>query len=143
MPMTIYLDNGFHVRARDGRALLCWPTDDLTGYSTTVEESWIATVEELMRARVPALSDVKIDRDLCYAGLYEMSPDKHAIVGFAPGCENMFLVNGSSGHGVMHSPALGAITAAVLTGDTPPIDPYQLRPSRFAEGAAVHSPERL
>ncbi len=143
MPMTLFADNGFHVRAREGRALLCWPTDDLTGDSNTVDESWLTTVDEMMRVRVPALSNVRLQRDLCYAGLYEMSPDKHAIVGFAPGCDNLFLVNGSSGHGVMHSPALGAITAAVLTGTVPPIDPFELRPSRFAEGAAVHSPELL
>lgn len=143
MPMTIFVDNGFHVRARDGRALLCWPTDDLTGDSTAVDDSWINTVEKMMRVRVPALARVQFQRDLCYAGLYEMSPDKHAIVGFAPGCDNFFLVNGSSGHGVMHSPALGAITAAALTGSVPPIDPFELRPSRFAEGAAVHSPELL
>lgn len=143
MPMTIFADNGFHVRARDGRALLCWPTDELAGDSTTVDDSWLATVGEMMRARVPALSNVKLERELCYAGLYEMSPDKHAIVGFATGCENLFLVNGSSGHGVMHSPALGAITAAILSGNDPPVDPHELRPSRFGEGASVHSPELL
>jgi sarcosine oxidase subunit beta len=135
MPMTIYLDNGFHLRARDGRALLCWPTDgDSTDpFSTDVDDEWLSTVESMMRSRVPALRDAQLDRTLCYGGLYEMSPDKHPIVGFATECDNMFLVNGSSGHGVMHSPALGDIASAMILGEDPPIDVHCLRPSRFGE----------
>ena len=69
----------------------------------------------------------------CYAGLYEMSPDSHAILGQAPGCANMFLANGSSGHGVMHAPALGQLLAEIITRRPTSIDVTALRPSRFAE----------
>jgi sarcosine oxidase subunit beta len=93
--------------------------------------------------RVPALRDVPIDREKCYAGLYEMSPDQHAIVGYAGECENMFLVNGSSGHGVMHSPALGSIAADMICGNTPALDLHALRPSRFAERDPVVTSELL
>ena len=93
--------------------------------------------------RVPALRNTEFDRSLCYAGLYEVSPDHHCIIGYASECRNMFLVNGSSGHGVMHSPALGAIAADMITGRSPVIDVHQLRPSRFREGAAVQAAELL
>ena len=64
-----------------------------------------------------------------------MSPDKHAIVGPAPGCENLFLCNGSSGHGVMHAPALGQILAEMIVhGGAQSLDVRALRPTRFAEG---------
>jgi sarcosine oxidase subunit beta len=63
-----------------------------------------------------------------------MSPDEHALLGPADGLEQLFLVNGSSGHGVMHSPALGQLAAEMLTGRTPSLDVHALRPSRFAEG---------
>ena len=43
-----------------------------------------------------------------------MSPDKHAILGVAPGCPNLYLINGSSGHGVMHAPALGHLLAEII-----------------------------
>ena len=63
-----------------------------------------------------------------------MSPDKHAILGAAPGCANFFLVNGSSGHGVMHAPALGHLLAEIiLDGRATTIDTTPLRPGRFAE----------
>ena len=64
-----------------------------------------------------------------------MSPDKHAILGAAPGCPNLFLVNGSSGHGVMHSPALGQLLAEIIAdGTASSLDVHALRPTRFAEG---------
>jgi glycine/D-amino acid oxidase-like deaminating enzyme len=68
------------------------------------------------------------------AGLYEMSPDEHALLGPAPGLERLFLVNGSSGHGVMHAPALGQLAAEMLTGRPPSLDVRVLRPGRFLEG---------
>jgi sarcosine oxidase subunit beta len=64
-----------------------------------------------------------------------MSPDKHVLLGAAPGVENLFLVNGSSGHGVMHAPALGQLAAElILDGAAHSMDVRPLRPSRFAEG---------
>lgn len=145
MPLTIYLDTGFHFRVRDGRAVICWPSPGDPGdpFSTAVDPSWIDSVDAMKRQRIPALRDVPVERSSAYAGLYEMSPDHHAIVGFADECENMFLVNGSSGHGVMHSPALGAVAAAMVRGETSPLDVSELRPSRFAEGRPVATPELL
>ena len=66
--------------------------------------------------RVPALRSVRVASS--YAGLYEMSPDEHALLGPSPDLANFFLVNGSSGHGVMHSPALGQLAAEMLPGDS-------------------------
>ena len=85
--------------------------------------------------RVRVLRDVEIDATACWGGLYEMSPDRHAILGPAPGCPNLFLVNGSSGHGVMHAPALGQLLAEIMShGTATSLDAGPLRPTRFAEG---------
>ena len=43
--------------------------------------SWLPQVLAFTNARVPCLRDVPIDPDACWAGLYEMSPDHHAILG--------------------------------------------------------------
>jgi sarcosine oxidase subunit beta len=137
MPMTIFLGDGFHLRMRSGRALLLLPAPGVPGspYDTAVDPAWISAVYALARRRVPALRRTVIDESACYAGLYEMSPDKHALLGAAPGCENLLLVNGSSGHGVMHAPALGQLVAEILTdGSARSLDIEALRPSRFAEG---------
>ncbi len=137
MPMTIFTDDGFHLRVRDGRVLLLWPTPGLPGrpFDATVDAEWIDAVAAKAHARIPALRSVRTDRDGSWAGLYEMSPDKHAILGAHPECENLFLVNGSSGHGVMHAPALGHLLAEIiLDGRATTIDTHPLRPARFAEG---------
>ena len=137
LPLTIWVEDGFHLRVRDGRVLLLRPTpgDPGDSFSTAVEEQWLLEMRRKTDARVPALRGVAIDAARSWAGLYEMSPDKHAILGAAPGCENLYFANGSSGHGVMHAPALGQLLAEIIVhGRATALDVRALRPSRFAEG---------
>ena len=145
MPMTVYAGDGFHLRVRDGRVLLLLPSAGAAEpFDTTVDAAWVDRVVELARARIPRLAEVAIDRDACWGGLYEMSPDGHAIVGAAPGVPNLFLANGSSGHGVMHAPALGQLLAEiVLDGAASSLDASALRPDRFARGVAARETELL
>lgn len=143
MPLTVWLGDGFHCRMRDGRALLLQPDQPPSAEreSTAVNPGWVRSVAAIARERLPGLRPLRIDRDACWAGLYEMSPDHHAIVGRAPGVENLYLANGSSGHGVMHAPALGQLVAEMLLdGRAHSIDVHALRPQRFAEADAVESP---
>jgi sarcosine oxidase subunit beta len=138
MPMTIFAGDGFHLRVRDGRVLLLRPTPGVAGrpFDDSVDPGWVREVTATAHRRVPVLRRVAIDDGACWAGLYEMSPDKHAILGRAPGCENLFLANGSSGHGVMHAPALGQLLAEIVSdGAATSLDATPLRPTRFAEGA--------
>jgi sarcosine oxidase subunit beta len=136
-PMTINVDDGFHFRVRDGRAWLLWPQDTPAAdpFDTTFDRRWLPGVLERAYDRVPCFREVEIDLDRCYCGLYEMSPDKHALVGPSPGVEGLYLINGSSGHGVMHSAVLGQLlTEIMLDGRAHTLDIRALRPSRFAEG---------
>ncbi|MBA2628345.1 MAG: FAD-binding oxidoreductase [Gemmatimonadales bacterium] len=136
MPMTIFAGDGYHLRVRDDRVLLLWPNAGAADpFSTEVDDAWLSTIRKMTDARVPALRDVAIDRSACWAGLYEVSPDKHAILGAAATCENLFLVNGASGHGVMHAPALGQLLAEIVChGRAMSMDVSALSPGRFAEG---------
>jgi sarcosine oxidase subunit beta len=125
---------------RDGRVLLLWPQPSTSPdpFDDRFDEGWLPGLLERAHARVPCLRDVPVDRAACWAGLYEMSPDQHALLGLAPGLENLWLIDGSSGHGVMHSPALGQLLSEmILDGGAKTIDAHVLRPSRFAEGAAI------
>ena len=136
MPMTIYAGDGFHLRVRDGCVLLLWPTPGAAGdpLATDVEPEWIDAVVAKAHARVPVLRRATIDPARAWGGLYEVSPDKHAILGTAPGCPNLYLANGSSGHGVMHAPALGQLLAELMSGQPTSVDVRPLRFTRFAEG---------
>jgi glycine/D-amino acid oxidase-like deaminating enzyme len=146
MPMTIFAEDGFHFRVRDGRVMLLWPDEpDVSDpFDVSVEDAWIESVFEKARSRVPCLARASIDREECWAGLYEMSPDEHALLGRAPEIENLYLVNGSSGHGVMHAPALGHLLAEIVAeGTAGTLDTHALRPSRFAESEPNLAPTLL
>jgi sarcosine oxidase subunit beta len=146
MPMTIWAGDGFHLRVRDGRVLLLRPTPGAAGrpFDVSLEDDWIDAVRTTACDRVPALRGVAVERAACWAGLYEVSPDKHAILGAAPGCENLYFINGSSGHGVMHAPALGQLLAELMCyGRAVTLDPTPLGPSRFERGEAITGSELL
>ena len=143
MPMTIWADDGFHLRVRDGRVLLLQPHEVAPGFDDAFDDAWLPSVVKLAHERVPCLRDVPIDRERCWAGLYEISPDRHALLGQAPGIDNLYLAIGSSGHGVMHSPALGQLLAELIVDGKTSIDIHALRPSRFDEGDPVRGSELL
>jgi sarcosine oxidase, subunit beta len=137
MPMTIFVEDGFHCRVRDGRVLLLRPSpgDPADPFATRVDPSWIDEVAAVAAERLPCLKEVPVDCDAAWAGLYEMSPDRHALVGPHPDCGNLFLINGSSGHGVMHAPALGLLLAEIITEGRPAtLDITPLAPDRFVRG---------
>jgi sarcosine oxidase subunit beta len=146
MPMTIFVGDGFHLRVRDGRVLLLWPDEPRTedAFDTRVEDEWVYEVVRRARERVPCLKDTEVERGSCWAGLYEMSPDSHALLGRAARIENFYLANGSSGHGVMHSPALGQLLSEIiLDGEARTLDASTLRPARFDEGRPNTGPDLL
>ena len=146
MPLTIFVDDGFHARVRDGRVLLLWPDEPRSAdpFDLAFDEAWLPEVTARAHRRIPCLRGVPVDRAACWNGLYEVSPDRHVLLGPAPGVGNLYLANGSSGHGVMHSPAIGQLLAEViLDGAASSLDVHALRPSRFAEGEPIESPELL
>jgi sarcosine oxidase subunit beta len=146
MPMTIWADDGYHLRVRDGRVLLLWPTPGIAErpFDVSVDPKWIDAVAAKTNARVPGLRGVAIDRAGAGGGLYEVSPDRHAILGPAPQCRNLWLANGASGHGVMHALALGRLLAEwIVYGAPRSLDPHPLRPERFTEGDLIAGSELL
>ena len=135
MPMSIFAGDGFHLRVRDGRVLLLMPFD-FAQQDLNYDSAWLPALLAHTQARVPVLRDVPIERG--WAGLYEVSPDGHALLGAHWDAPNLFLANGSSGHGVMHSPALGKLLSEiVLDGRADSLDVHTLRPERFLEGQAI------
>lgn len=140
-PMVIDLSNNFHFRpeARELAApgvLLAWPDEAETpGFKTDFDPAFTAKVFRHARARAPFLAGASVNASRCRAGLYELTPDHHAIIGEAPGVGGLFLANGFSGHGVMHSPATGRLLAElILDGRATLLDVSALSPERFAAG---------
>jgi sarcosine oxidase subunit beta len=138
-PMIIDMSNGFHFRPEALGFLLAWNDPEETpGYKTDFESAFIEKVLTRAAARVPIFENLAVNPKRAWAGLYEMTPDHHPILGEAPGVPGFFLANGFSGHGVMHAPATGKILAdLILTGQTDLVDVSLLSFSRFAEGRMI------
>jgi sarcosine oxidase subunit beta len=136
LPMIIDMSNGFHFRREGKSVLMAWPDpDESFGFRTDFDYAFIEKVLPLAIRRVPAFADAEVNSRRCWAGMYEVTPDHHAIIGPAPGVEGLFLVNGFSGHGVMHSPASGRIASElILYGESRLLDASPLGIERFIEG---------
>jgi sarcosine oxidase subunit beta len=102
-----------------------------------VDDALVADWRARLAHRYPAAADAPVVR--AWAGLYDMTPDAHPLIGWA--ADGVYVACGFSGHGFMQSPAVGDAVAAELLGDSPPfeLEPYRL--DRFAGGAIF--PETL
>jgi sarcosine oxidase, subunit beta len=106
-------------------------------FSTTPDESFLS--EELLPTAVrvfPPLEDATVEH--AWVGLYEMTPDRHPIVGEAPGVEGFYLANGFSGHGFQHAPVVGKLLAEMIVdGEAKTVDVSSLGLERFAGGGLL------
>ncbi len=116
IPMVIDMTNGFHFRPESLGFLLAWNDPEETpGFKTDFEPTFIEKILERAADRVPCFENLAINPKRAWAGLYEMTPDHHCILGPVPGVDGFFCANGFSGHGVMHAPATGKILADLIT----------------------------
>lgn len=139
-PMIIDMSNGFHFRPEGLGFLLAWnDPEETTGFKADFDPAFIEKILTRAANRVPVFENLAVNPKRAWAGLYEMTPDHHSILGPVPESPGFFLANGFSGHGVMHAPATGKILSdLVLHGTTDLIDTKLLNLSRFAEGKLIH-----
>jgi sarcosine oxidase subunit beta len=111
--------------------------DERPSFDDRVDERFVA--EELlpMALRVfPPLEEADIVHQWC--GLYEMTPDRHPIIGEAPGVRGLYLANGFSGHGFQHAPVVGKLLAEMIVdGKATTVDVSTLGLDRFERGELI------
>jgi sarcosine oxidase subunit beta len=139
-PMIIDMSNGFHFRPEGRGFLLAWNDPEETpGFKTEFDPAFVEKILVRAADRVPCFADLPVNPKRAWAGLYEMTPDHHPILGEVPEVPGFFLANGFSGHGVMHAPATGKILSdLILAGKTDLIDVSLLDLARFTEGRMIH-----
>jgi sarcosine oxidase subunit beta len=138
LPMTVESETGFHFR-RLGDALVLAMADPEPrwGDSEWVDESLFGDRLERITRRYPAAAGARVER--AWAGLYDMTPDAHPIIGW--GGDGVYAACGFSGHGFMQAPAVGAAVAEELLEGASDFDLTPYRLDRFAAG--VDFPETL
>jgi sarcosine oxidase subunit beta len=138
LPMVVESESGFHFRRRGSRIVLAMGDPaPRWGFETAVDESVFDDRLNRLSHRFPPAVGALIDD--AWAGLYDMTPDAHPILGRV--ADGVYAACGFSGHGFMQSPAVAsAIAEEILHGEAGiDLGPYRL--DRF--GDAVQFPETL
>lgn len=139
IPLTIDFHRGWYFRPEVDGFLLSGPLDQSPSFHTHIDYEAMVEASENAIYRVPAFEGARIARG--WAGLYEISPDHHAILGKVPGLEGLILANGFSGHGFQHSPAVGkVISELIVEGKATTIDISSLSIERFERGELILEP---
>lgn len=140
IPLTIDFHRGWYFRQEGDGLLLSGPLDVEPSFNLNTEYEAMVEASENATYRVPVLEKARIARG--WAGLYEISPDHHAILGSVPRAKGFILANGFSGHGFQHSPAVGrVITELILDGKATTLDDVSsLSIERFERGELLPEP---
>ena len=110
--------------------------DEPVGFVQSVDEEWELVHLEKAMQRLPVLERAGLASQ--WAGLYEVSPDAHPILGWIPEVEGFACIGGFSGHGFQHGPACGLLLAEeILDGRAHTLDIEPLSLSRFREGREI------
>jgi len=106
------------------------------GFDQNVDPEWELVHLDAAIHRIPLLETVGLSSRL--AGLYEVTPDAHPIIGNTP-VEGYYIVSGFSGHGFMHGPIAGKLMSEIiLDGQASTMDISMLDFARFKEGRLIH-----
>ncbi|MBI2931100.1 MAG: FAD-binding oxidoreductase [Planctomycetes bacterium] len=136
IPMTVDYTTGVYMHSESGGVLIgLADKDEPPSFNENIDWSFVEKVAELAMRRVPILEQAQVRTG--WAGLYEVTPDHHPIIGDLPGVKGFTLATGFSGHGVMHAPATGQLVAELLTTGRTSLDLRPLRWSRFREGDLI------
>jgi len=136
VPLTIDHQRNFYFRREGECILLSGPQDEKPSFNLTTDFDAMVETAEKASHRVPAFDEAKISRG--WAGLYEISPDNHAILGKVPEVAGLILAVGFSGHGFQQGPVAGMVIAELIcNGKSETVDITPLGPTRFKEGKAI------
>jgi sarcosine oxidase subunit beta len=133
-PFVIFFKESLYFH-REGQGILTGKSNpaETPGFKLSVDPDW----EEVHLAeaveRMPLLADAGLLSR--WAGLYEVTPDAHPILGRIPTVEGFYVMAGFSGHGFMHGPIAGKLMAEeIVDGKASTVDIDPFRYDRFLVG---------
>ncbi|MFF0064716.1 NAD(P)/FAD-dependent oxidoreductase [Streptomyces sp. NPDC005279] len=108
------------------------------GFGREFSQEWLEPFREAATRRAPALAGLEARSG--WAGLYEMTPDRNALIGRAGEVSGFLYATGFSGHGFLQAPAVGEIVRDLYL-DRTPFNVGPLSAARFGGHAAAVRPE--
>jgi len=133
-PMVVDVKSGLYFHREAPGLLLGWADSSVEpGFDESVDPDYTDNIIMKALDRIPALETAGVSNS--WAGLYEITPDHHAIIGPSREIKGLFYINGFSGHGLMHAPAAGLVAAESICGKETTVDISPLSEERFEKGA--------
>ncbi len=124
-PVTMEVPTGWYIKKEGTDALVGMSGKDENVDFEKQEESVTETIEASLK-RFPKTESSSIKK--VNSTMSDETPDKHAIIDdHIPG---LIIATGFSGHGFMHSPAVGKVVASLIKGEKPTLDVSELKLKR-------------
>jgi sarcosine oxidase subunit beta len=132
-PMTVDLSTTLYFHRESGGILIGMSDHtESPGFDTSFNEEFGEKMLLTAMERAPVLANASPKHK--WAGLYEVTPDHHPVIDRLAPLENVYCCAGFSGHGLMHAPAAGLLSAELLLdGKTTTLDITPLALGRFAD----------
>jgi len=120
----IVFKEGFYLIPRRDGYLLAGSTLEDVGFDTGITEVVRAEISLKAEAIMPALKGIPIIKH--WSGLRPGTPDNLPTISAHPTIKNLYLNTGHFRYGLTMAPASAALVAALMLGETPPLDvtPY-------------------
>ena len=136
-PFVIDFASGLYFH-REGEGILTGRANpaEPPGFDESVDLEWEQVHLAGAVKRMPLLERAGLAHH--WAGLYEMTPDAHPLIGRMAPLTNAYIIGGFSGHGFMHGPIAGKLLSElILDGHASTLDISPLSPDRFSAGASA------
>ncbi len=105
--------------------------DPAEGNNAQGDAEHLVRIRKSLAERLPDFTDAVPVRSV--SGTYDITPDWHPILGWAPNVEGLYLVTGFSGHGLKLAPAVGEAVSSIVLEKHPEFDLAPVRLERFEE----------
>lgn len=129
-PFVMDTEVEWYFRKEGENVLMGMGREESISFEPQFEPEFQEQVIERAALRAPILLNAKILRG--WAGLRALTPDDLPVLGYAPGVEGFVNCCGWGGHGVMHAPAGGILTAEIIAdGHATSMDVTPFRYERF------------
>ena len=143
-------ENYGEIRMRFGRRFLDewrtprrWSLDATTPFEAVrvldpaPRQAVLEEARSVLSRSFPAFARMQVAES--WGGMIDVTPDAVPVIGEVPSVPGFFLASGFSGHGFGIGPGAGRLTADLVAGDTPVVDPAPFRFERFTEGRQAAS----
>ncbi|MCS7143066.1 MAG: FAD-binding oxidoreductase [Aigarchaeota archaeon] len=103
--------------------------EDPDGVPVRPEPEYVWEVASKFEKRCATTDKVKVGGG--WVGVCSSSPDGRPILGRSPFLENVYIIDGLDGYGLMRAPALAEVLSSMILGRPTEIDPTCYHPARF------------